>query len=458
MQSLIILTLAAASLADFIATSWPAAGLIKFLPELLSGLLTVLVLFEGIRSGFSRVAPKYWLVFALVLLIMLCGILSNGVGTGPIVAGMRVYLRPMPLFLVAAIFPLTDKQLRRQLKCILLLGLLQVPVACYQRYLIYSAGRHSGDDVRGTVGDSGVLSIVLICMALVLLGCFMRKQITKVQFLTLFFLILIPTTINETKATMLLLPIGLLTTVIGGSRSGTRLKVSALAVGLLVVFVSIMVPVYDMMERYNPYKNERHLLDFFTNQRQMDRYLNTKGGATVGTMHQIRRADALRVPVEYLARDPVRFAFGLGIGNASHSNLGQGFVGTYYDLFQFFVVTSFATFLLELGMLGVGIVFLLYAFTFFDAIAVSREDDEGVIGALAIGWIGVVAVIAASTFYTPIHVWPMLSFLYWYFSGVVAAARTELAFTKLKSRKTYALRLRPDTRSAITHNVISDPT
>lgn len=427
MQALVILILCSASVSEAIALAWKPASLVKFLPEALSIVAAGAVFFEGVRKGFPNMAAKYWIALGSMVFIIVCGILTNSVGAGPIFAGLRSYVRAMPLFLLPAVFTFTDQQIKTQLKLMLGIGLLQVPIASYQRYVIWAAGRYSGDDVRGTAADSGILSIILICMALVLLGCFMRKQITATRFFILFFLLLFPTMINETKATVILLPIGLLTTIVAGSPAGQRLKVFTLGLVLLGVFGAILVPVYDMMAANNPYKNEQHLMDFFTNEREMDRYMESKGGAAgLGTKHGVRRGDAIRVPVEYLAKDPVKLAFGLGIGNASHSNLGQQFQGTYYDLFAFFAVLSFSTFLLELGLFGTGLVFILYALQFFDAVNVAKQDT-GLTGALAIGWIGIVPVIAAATFYTAIHMFAMLSFLFWYFGGIVAARRTQLA-------------------------------
>jgi hypothetical protein len=439
MQALVIVTLCAASICEAIAQAWKPASLVKFVPEVLAILATLAIVFEGVRKGFRFIAAKYWIAFGMAALIILCGIVTNSVGSGPIFAGMRTYLRPIPMFLIPAVFTFTDRQLQTQLKLMLFVGLAQVPLSCYQRYEVWIQGRFSGDDVRGTATDSGILSIILICMALVLVGCFMRKQISRTMFFTLFFLLLLPTMINETKATVVLLPLGLLTTIVAGSAAGQRLKVFSLGLVLLGIFGAILVPVYDMMAANNPYKNEQHLMDFFTNQEEMDKYMETKGGASLGTNHMVRRGDAIRVPLQYLAKDPVNLAFGLGIGNASHSNLGQQFQGTYFDLFQYFAVLSISTFMLELGLLGTAVVFVLYALLFFDSIAVAKQDS-GLTGALAIGWIGVIPVIAASTFYTAIHMFTMLSFFFWYFAGIVAARRTQLGLVHATSAPTIAVR------------------
>ncbi len=431
MHALILLTLAASAVCDAIALHFHGAALVKFVPELLSIVISGIVFFEGVRKGFRFMAPKYWVAFGLAAFIIVCGILTNSVGAGPIVAGLRAYLRAIPLFVVPAVYPFTEKQIRQQVMMVLAVALIQVPLAAYQRYLVWNAGKFSGDTVYGTATDSGILSVTLVCVSLVILGFYLRKRLRLVPFLILFLTVLIPTMINETKATLLLFPVGLLTTVVAGSPSGKRLKVFALAVVLLATFGSIMIPVYNYMQQNSPWKKENNLVDFFTNQQELQRYMEVKGGATVGTYTQVRRGDAIRVPIEYLSKDPVRAAFGLGLGNASHSNIGESFTGTYYDIFRVFSFLSISVFLLEIGILGTSIAFVLYAFQFFDAIAVARTDNE-ITGAIALGWIGVIAVISAATFYSAIHVYPFISYPYWYFAGLVAARRAQLAWASSK--------------------------
>lgn len=433
MHFLIILAICAAELGDFIATDLPSFGLVKFAPEVISLVIAGWLLLEGIRTGFTLMPAKYWVVFGLAALIVICGAFSNEVGAGPIFAGMRSYLRAIPLFFVAAVFRFTDKQIRQQTLAVLALALLQVPIACYQRYVIYAQERYSGDDVRGTIMDSGILSIMLIGVALVLIGFFMRKELSKRAFFSLFFLTLLPTTINETKATVVLLPVGLLATIVAGAPPGQRVKIFSLGMLLLITFGAILVPVYDAMEVNNPWAHERHLMDFYTNPEQVEKYLNTKGAVGIGARKAVHRADAIRIPLEYLARDPVHLAFGLGFGNVSHSNLGQNFVGNYFDLFQYFAITSFAIFLLEIGTFGVTLVFVIYALLFFDAIAVARSAP-GIRGSIAVGWIGVVAMMSAATFYTPLHIYPTLSYLFWYFGGLVASERAQLTLARESSR------------------------
>ena len=70
---------------------------------------------------------------------------------------------------------------------------------------------------------SSMLSIFLICVVAVLMGMYLRKQITGKALAVLFLLLLIPTTINETKGTLVLLPIALGTIFVLDAKPGTEI-------------------------------------------------------------------------------------------------------------------------------------------------------------------------------------------------------------------------------------------
>ena len=53
--------------------------------------------------------------------------------------------------------------------------------------------------------------------------------------------------INETKATLVLLPIGLLVTFLCASRPGARIKQLGLVLGLTAVFLALFVPTYNKL-------------------------------------------------------------------------------------------------------------------------------------------------------------------------------------------------------------------
>jgi hypothetical protein len=423
MQIFIIALFCCVTLFDFAILTLKLPQALRYTNELFSIAAALYVLIAATSRGLQGVAAKYWTAFGALALVMVCGLLSNAVGTGPVLSGMRFYLHAIPFFILPAVHEFSEAQLRQQLKWLLGIALLQIPVAGYQRWDVWRQGRFTGDLVPGTLINSGILSIFLICAALLIIGLFLSRRIGKSKAILLFFLVLIPTTLNETKATLLLLPLGLLVALLVGSPPGRRLAVAGWATAMLIGFGALFVPVYNLMQVNNPYKKD--LVEFFTDDTQLQRYLETKN-AGVGAVGQVGRTDAVVIPVAYIARDPVTLAFGLGMGNASRSSLGKNFTGRYFNIFESFVITSFSVFVLETGTLGTALIFLLYYLIFRDAVFLARKD-EGIFSALAVGWAGIVAVMFAATFYATIHVFNSLAYLFWYFSGILAARRMQHA-------------------------------
>jgi len=414
------------TIGEFIVQLLDLPPILHFIPEMVSVALIVYIVIAGTRTRFELVATKYWLAFAALAIVMLCGVVNSGTGSGPIITGMRFYFRALPMFFLAAVAPVSDDQLRKQLKLLLAVGMLQLPVAVYQRWVIYSLDRFSGDDVRGTLLDSGILSMYLICAALIVVGMMLKRRIGKLWFTVLFFLLLFPTTINETKVTVIFLPLGLLVTLIIGAEPGKRLRYGALTMIALIGFAAIFIPIYDMLEEHNHYKVK--IVDFFTNEQELNRYLVAQGrnrGTGIGGRKLSGRGDGIMVPIAYLSRDPVNLAFGLGLGSVSPSNLGKNFEGGNYRLFHSVTVTSFSFFLLELGVLGVTIICIFYWMIFADSIVVARYAP-GIAGALAAGWTGIVAIFFLGMVYNVFYQFPSMIYLFWYFAGVISARRVAM--------------------------------
>lgn len=392
-------------------------GVFKYMPELTSLGAAAYVIFAGVNTRFSGVRTAYWLGFGAALFVVVAGVLANGVEAGPLFAGLRIYLRALPWFFVAAVAAFNADQLRGQLRALMFIAILQLPIALFQRYQTTTRGHVTGDYITGTLLNSGIVSIFLICCLAMASAFYVRKLMTGKQFLLLFFIFLIPTTINETKITLLLLPVGLLVAFVAAAETGKALRHLVVASLVLVVAGSIFIPVYDSLIERRQYGLS--VGEFFGDRRNVERYLVT--GKGVGA-RQVGRVDGLVVPTQQIAKDPVTLAFGYGIGNASESALGESFTGQYGRLYAPFLSTTYSRFILEIGVLGVAIMVLLYFLVWSDARVVARVG-EGVVGAFGAGWVAVTVVIFLATAYAKLDVFASLGFLYAYFSGFVMSLR-----------------------------------
>jgi hypothetical protein len=426
MQAFILFLIFDVMCGEFLVNALGLPSFLRFLPEVMSGILIVYVIFAGTRDRFRLIAPKYWLAFGSFAVIVLCGIANDFVGAGPMLSGIRFLFRAVPLFFLPAVLPQTEQQIKRQLQWLLILCLVQLPVAIYQRWVMFQREHSSGDAIRGTVLDSGFLSMTLICAVVVMTGLLLKGRIGKWTYAILFLPLLFPTTINETKGTIVFLPICLFATLIAGSAPDKRLRHALMGLGALAIFAAIFVPVYNAMEVFNPYKQERDITNYFTEKKNLDRYLSSNVSGVGAAEQGVRRGDAIMAPLQFLAKDPVKLAFGLGLGCVSSGNFGKNFEGPYYLIFQSFLILSFTFLLLEVGVFGLIIIGALFWMVFRDALTVAHRDDTLVAG-VAAGWIGVVVLVAIAVTYNAVHESSTITYLYAYFSGLVCARRMALA-------------------------------
>jgi hypothetical protein len=444
MQYLMFVTILAVTTGTFLASIHAAPFGLKYAPEALSVVLLIYIAVAGARTRFRYVAPRYWLVLGALAIVVASGVLINSIAPGPLLEGCRFYLRAMPLFLLPAVFDFSDSHIRAQLRLLLGISLVQLPLSIYQRYQVMAAFRMSGDPVFGTLMISSIESIFLIAGICIAAALVLRDRMSRPVFVCLFILLFIPTTINETKATLFLLPIGLLLTLLLGSEPRNRMRVAISGIALLSVFGAVFVPVYDYFAITNnpyPYTLER----FFTNEKAVAHYVDRDAG--VGSRIEVGRVDSLVVPLQHFATDPVHLMLGVGVGNSSYSSLGPGYAGAYFSLLgRYTDCTAAAQFLVEIGVVGTALVLLLYWLIFLDSIAVASRDGS-LLGALALAWVGVTAVIAVATFYKNIVGFESLSYLFWYVSGLITARRTRLALGTAAAQTRPVLSLSPGVRA-----------
>lgn len=420
MNGFVLLMILVVTTSEYLERIGLLPHLVKYLAEIISAITLLLVVILGTRNRFQFVRPAYWFAFGAVALTIICGTLANSLEPGPLFAGMRSYLRAVPLFFLAAVYAFSERQIRSQLVLLLVLGLAQLPIAIEQRLKTAAGGGGSGDATAGTLGVSGVLSIFLISSLCILTAAFLKKKFKAILFLPLFLLLLIPTTMNETKGTVLFLPVGLLITFVAASQRGTRLKNAVLATSLLIVAGAVFVPVYDYYASQQPYGTP--IAEFFSDKSRFERYVSkdaeigTRSGRVVG------RVDAILIPLKEMAKDPTHLAFGLGIGNASQSSLGSHFTGKYFQKFEPFLRSTGSVFILEIGLLGLALVLIIDYLIYQDSRVLAAADGS-VTATLATGWTGVTAIMVMATFYANVAASEPASYLFWYLSGVLAAQR-----------------------------------
>jgi hypothetical protein len=346
MQFLVNAIITSALTFEYLGAQGYAPGSIAYVQEILALVTVLVVVVAGVRERFGNIAARYWFVFGALAVTVVCGLLTNAVDAGPIFAGLRSYLRAIPLFFLPAVVVFSPTQVRAQSLLVLVFAVAQMPIALYQRLTSFARGSLSGDWTIGTLGDSGFLSIFLICVASMLLAFLVRGRLRWGWAFIVLPLVLAPTMFNETKATLFLVPVALLAVVVvGAARNRFRRFMFATMSG--VVFFAAFVPIYDyfMKPRYG-----YGIVEFFMMDDRVENYLTRN--VEVGSHAVPGKVDAITVPIRVLSRDPSLLAFGFGIGNVSDSALGDRFTGEHFQRYGYFVGSGVSLLLWETGLLG----------------------------------------------------------------------------------------------------------
>ena len=426
MQNIAYAIIVLAFLINFILTSVPGGRVFRLSPEMLSAVVALVVALR-IGQRFPIVmAPRYLIFFVVFLLAITAGIATNAVQPGAIFAGLLIYLRYIPFFLLPVMVDYSREEIVKQLKLILGLALLQFPIAFMQRFVAHK-GEASGDSVIGTLGLSSNLSIVLIGCAAVVMGFYLKGFITTGRFLLILFLLLVPTMINETTVSLFLIPLAMIVPTLfvkGIDKIKLLLQVSGIATLVLVVFVVV----------YNSYYSRwgGDVLSVITEGRLLE-YVYKGADVEARTdegreQSEIGRMDSIVLPFK-LIHDPVTLLIGHGVGNVSDIS-AERLQGAYLEMAisKGAGMTTLSYLIWETGIVGAVLSIVVLLMILRDAAVLSRGDD--VFAALALGWTGVIAVLLVTLAYQNLIPVAPIGMLMWYLGGVIVSQRYRMTQTQ----------------------------
>lgn len=425
MNALVYLLFSSAFLTQWVVALGIGPRALSWTPEIISGLMMPVVALR-IAADRSVVIPrKYMVWFGIMAVLIAMGVVTNAVQSGAVFAGLRAYFRYAPAFLLPLVYYFSDKEITQQLKFVLFLGLLQLPVVIYQRLTIFKTA-HSGDVIMGTVGGSGVLSIFLICAITMLTAFLVRKKIRLSYYIPLVLVLFFPTTINETSATLLLLPAAFIlpAMLMPSERSKLRTLIPLTAVGALFLVAFTTIYNAQFADRWGG--QEGNIINMLVKGEALTFLYkgatpDTRAEEGQDSMAAVGRLDAIIMPFKVVS-DPVRWMLGNGIGNVSIS-FNETLQGDYVQeaLLYGATYTAAGKLMWEIGVLGFGLSFLFLWFVFRDAQAVLVRDD--IPGVVALGWAATVPILAATMFYINLVDITVLGYLMWYMSGYVISKR-----------------------------------
>ena len=148
---------------------------------------------------------------------------------------------------------------------LLVIALIQLPLAVEQRMHGFGGEMgfvtYTGDATTGTFIISSVLSLFLICAMCMLVAFYVRRRLATWQFVLLLPAILAPTLINETKGTLVFLPIGLIATYLAATDPRRRITALLTAMSLTILVGAAFVPIYDSFRK----ESQPGIMEYLTN-------------------------------------------------------------------------------------------------------------------------------------------------------------------------------------------------
>ena len=401
-------------------------------PELLAVFTFIVIL--GYAAIYKRhyLPSKYIVLFLLYALLIISGIIINEVPPGVIISGISIYLKYIPFFLIPIVYKFTQEDIEKQLKLVFLLALLQLPLSFYQRLVQYK-GILTGDLITGTVIVSSALSIFLICAISILVAYYLYNKLDLKKLLVLIFLLFLPTTINETKGTLVFLPLALIFPILLNSSGAELIKKLVPITFSGVLFVVVFVGIYDyfMGGRW-----EEGIMSRMTDPAMITHYLYSgevsredfefegnpelQGESFSRLERDAPRIDSILIPLHFLSENPVSLVIGLGIGNVTPSRVEflSGEYGEFSDLYSS-QRTTWSQILWEMGLGGVFLSMVLFYMIISDSNFV-RKSTSG-IAPLALGWLAVALILFLALSYKNFFNLNVINYLFWYFSGVIVS-------------------------------------
>jgi hypothetical protein len=396
-------------------------GSLKFLPELCSAMALVVVVARLVNGVRVRLDWRYGLFLCLLLFIISFGFFAQSVDAGPIVGGLRFYLKALPFLLLPAVYSFTERQVKVQAMWLFLLMAVQVPLAFYQKYFTWRTHWNTGDGIYGSVLTSGALSLLMLCGIAALVAMYLRDKLRLLPFVFGVGFLLAPTTINETKITILLLPLVMLVPALFMPRGQSAIRKLVPIVVTGAAAAISFVAVYAYFAQF--YHDGMPLMQFFQDKKTLENYLYNK--ANKQAAHDLGRFDTLVFAYRRLEQDPLVFGFGVGAGNASTSAM-KDFEGKYAKYYKAYGVgyTQVGYWMWELGFAGV----LAYLFFFFvafrDAVFLARSNSS--FSPVGQAWATILVIYGIALGYQASFGMDSLLYPFWFYSGLCASKAWEL--------------------------------
>jgi hypothetical protein len=356
-----------------------------------------------LRNTFITYFVYAWLALAVI------GIGANAVAAPEFLVGLRNYFRFIPLLFVFSLYPFPESFLKRLIKLVLVIGVIQLPIVAAERILF--PGDY-GDAIVGSFGAnaSGVLGLFEVVLLVILLALYKSRYYSGKDLMLYGVLVLLPSFITEAKIVFLLIPVLMIFYLfeMKSGRLGKNMMVAA--VGAILFFGGVHV--YNVIYAG---QTQRRLQDVLLDPQRMMDFLGTDRSSYSGP-GEMPRVTAVNHMFAHISKDPIMTVVGVGVGNASDS-LFDASRGRYHKLYPKLRDDVFAARIgWEFGCAGL----ILFGVFFYKLARLRRHmDHDPFYNGLFYGVKGLVFIVVVSFIYNSFLALAPLAMLFWMLLGMV---------------------------------------
>lgn len=318
------------------------------LPNIIYYVVEILLLLIIIKLLFfkrKKVELPYWynkykLMLVIMLIVSIISMILNRENIINFFYGVRVHYKFLIIPLIFPYLNINDEEKKCCINIFKIFMFIQIPIVVIQNKLGYI-----GDNQGGWFGDGGtsILAINLTLTFILLLDEYMRKK-TKLLSISIFtLLVFVISALAEIKLLFLTIPVILISVIILN-----RLTIKNIIITIIII-ISLGTAYEQFIKIYPVYKD-------FLSQERLNEYLYSSGYSGDGT---VNRFSSLQFINDNMHNNVGVKLFGVGIGNASPSNISI-FQGEYYKKYEeskyyrFWISYVYS----EVGILGI-IVYLI---------------------------------------------------------------------------------------------------
>ncbi|MCB9366641.1 MAG: hypothetical protein H6506_00425 [Calditrichaeota bacterium] len=402
---------------DWLAEYWGA------IPREATWLIDILLLLFAARYGltFYTAKHKFFTVEKLILVALVIALMSaliNGLGASTTFIGLRVGFRYLFLFMAAAGLHPEPEAIRRFIKYLFVVGLVQTPIILWQWKF---TNWISPDDLSGSFGRNQTPAIALFTLVLFayMVANMLEDRKTRPLFIWTMFFMMPVIILGEVKFFFLILPLF----VVFLSRHdvfkspGTAILLGVVGVVMVVITDYVIVQTGFWREGRNPLTYVTKLPEIF----QQELEPSKEGRAE----RAFRFVSAIRLAAE----SPKTALVGNGPGSITLSYVSAN-ATRKSEYFAGFGLTSSAPtipwMLIEYGYGGVFLFFCVLWFIFRRGkhLRLSENRDDRVLGRMLEG---MVFLYVAWLFYMNTWQSDQMNFIFWPLAGMLVRRSYDVA-------------------------------